>query len=194
MDYSSLPHFCRREGSGPSRSSNNVTTDDCFSFNHSFHQQFYNYIKQQSLLTGSCLPIKQGSCHVTLPEPDTGDGRIVRTIESEFHKHGDSYGLGSSFKGLRARGNWRSNPPDYAVKNWDFWCFNWSTIKATYRIYNEEDGITILWHIYRCWRDGFIGCNSRFTLWLWRVIYLTMNLPYCPFESWVSILIGWINS
>ncbi|KAJ0715820.1 putative CRAL-TRIO lipid binding domain, CRAL/TRIO domain superfamily [Helianthus annuus] len=49
MDYESLPHFCTRQGSGSSRYSKNSTVDVCcFSLDHAFHQQLYNYINQQA--------------------------------------------------------------------------------------------------------------------------------------------------
>ncbi|XP_057982418.1 phosphatidylinositol/phosphatidylcholine transfer protein SFH2-like [Malania oleifera] len=101
MDYASLPHFCRREGSGSSRSSRNGTTDDCYSLDHTFHQQLYNYIKQQAELVTSCAPLKQGSFHVDCPEPDVDESDIAKTIESEFHKYGDQNGLANSLAGLK---------------------------------------------------------------------------------------------
>ncbi|XWS27706.1 hypothetical protein CRYUN_Cryun25bG0004200 [Craigia yunnanensis] len=61
MDYSSLPLFCRKEGSGSSYHSSNGTTDNCFSLDHTFHQQLYNYIKQQATLIETGLPIKRVS-------------------------------------------------------------------------------------------------------------------------------------
>ncbi|KAI3977556.1 hypothetical protein MKX01_000469 [Papaver californicum] len=39
IDLESIPHFCRKEGSGSSRHSSNGN-DDCFSLYHSFHQVF----------------------------------------------------------------------------------------------------------------------------------------------------------
>ncbi|XP_077215037.1 phosphatidylinositol/phosphatidylcholine transfer protein SFH1-like [Tasmannia lanceolata] len=104
MDYASLPHFCRREGSGSSRHSN-PGTDNCFSLDHTFHQQLYNYVKQQSSSFRTITPIKQGSFHVDFPEPDDGDSKIVQTIESEFHKFGDRNGLSHSLSGLEINGD-----------------------------------------------------------------------------------------
>ncbi|KAJ8765072.1 hypothetical protein K2173_010550 [Erythroxylum novogranatense] len=86
MDYSSLPHFCRKEGSGSSRHSGNGITDNCYSLDHVFHQQLYNYIKQEASLLESVAPIKQGSVHVNLPEPDPEDVKILKTIECELHR------------------------------------------------------------------------------------------------------------
>ncbi|GAB2284789.1 hypothetical protein Dimus_019242 [Dionaea muscipula] len=85
MDYASLPHFCKKQGSGSSRQSRNgtATTDNCFSLDHAFHQELYNFTKE---LAASKAPAKQGSFHVSLPEPDPQDTKIVQTIESEFHR------------------------------------------------------------------------------------------------------------
>ncbi|KAK1430907.1 hypothetical protein QVD17_14015 [Tagetes erecta] len=87
MDYESLPHFCRRQGSGSSKYTRSSTVDDCcFSFDHGFHQQLYNYINQQAAGTKPRAPIKQASFHVGFPEPDPTGCKIVQTIETEFHK------------------------------------------------------------------------------------------------------------
>ncbi|XP_022753019.1 phosphatidylinositol/phosphatidylcholine transfer protein SFH11-like isoform X3 [Durio zibethinus] len=101
MDYSSLPHFCRKEGSGSSRHSSNGTIDNCFSLDHTFHQQFYNYLKQQATLIETGLRIKQGSIHVDFPEPDPQDTKIAETIECEFHRLADQNGLCNSLNGLK---------------------------------------------------------------------------------------------
>ncbi|KAL2945035.1 Phosphatidylinositol/phosphatidylcholine transfer protein SFH2 [Bienertia sinuspersici] len=93
MDYASLPHFCKREGSGSSRHSRNGTMDNCFSLDHPFHQELYSYVKQQA---APAPPLKQGSFHVVFPEPDPDDAKIAKTIESEFHRledHKDQNGL-----------------------------------------------------------------------------------------------------
>ncbi|KAL5574854.1 hypothetical protein UlMin_016553 [Ulmus minor] len=104
MDYASLPHFCRREGSGSSRSSDNGPAN-CFSFDHPFHQQLYNYIKQRSLICNHVDLIKQGSFHVDLPEPAAAEGTaIAKTLESELNKLGNGNGLSSSLDGLRING------------------------------------------------------------------------------------------
>ncbi|KAK9268061.1 hypothetical protein L1049_010500 [Liquidambar formosana] len=104
MDYASLPHFCKREGSGSSRQSENGT-ENCFSFDHPFHQQLYNHIKQQSLILESTEPIRQGSVHVDLPEPPAEGTEIAKTIESEFHKFENQNGLSGSLDGLKINGN-----------------------------------------------------------------------------------------
>ncbi|KAJ0986912.1 hypothetical protein J5N97_005268 [Dioscorea zingiberensis] len=91
MDYASLPHFCTREGSGSSRYSSSGT-NDCYSLDHPFHQQLYNYVNQQSLCQEIPKPIKQGSFHVDVPDPGPEDTKIFETIESEFQKIGDTNG------------------------------------------------------------------------------------------------------
>ncbi|KAL6603849.1 hypothetical protein ACP70R_044210 [Stipagrostis hirtigluma subsp. patula] len=88
MDHSSLPHFCRREGSGSSKHSSS-DEDDCFSLDHQFHQELYNFIKEQAL---SQELIKQGSMHVNIPDQDPEDAKIVEVIEAEFQKLGDQNG------------------------------------------------------------------------------------------------------
>ncbi|KAF4368811.1 phosphatidylinositol/phosphatidylcholine transfer protein SFH11 [Cannabis sativa] len=106
MDYASLPHFCRKEGSGSSRHSDDMA-ENCFSFDHPFHQQLYNYIKQQSVNNEPTEPIKQGSFHVDLPEPAPEGTEIVKTLESEFNKIGKkncANGLSDSLNGLRING------------------------------------------------------------------------------------------
>ncbi|XP_076923207.1 SEC14 cytosolic factor-like isoform X2 [Bidens hawaiensis] len=95
MDESSLPHFCRREvsvsrswsgslsgsGSGSSRSSD----DDCYSLDHPFHQELYNYMKQQSGIHEPLEPTKHGSIHVQVP-CDSEDVEFHQTLESELEK------------------------------------------------------------------------------------------------------------
>lgn len=106
MDYSSLPHFCRKEGSGSSRHSDNGHTNNCFSFDHPFHQELYNFVKQQASLRESIAPLKQGSFHVNFPETDPERADIAKTIESEFQKFGNQNqnGLAKSLSGLRVNG------------------------------------------------------------------------------------------
>ncbi|CAM8992416.1 unnamed protein product [Rhodiola kirilowii] len=101
MDYASLPHFCKRQGSGSSKHSGNGSTDNCFSLSHPFHQQLYDYVKHQASLLESGPIIKQGSFHVNFPEPDTDGTKIAKTIETEFHKYGDCNGRSNSFKDIR---------------------------------------------------------------------------------------------
>lgn len=81
MDYASLPHFCRKRSSGSSKNVD-AKSDSCFSLDHPFHQQLYNYIKKQR----SDLhvePARQGSVHVTLPK-DANEGDIAKILESEL--------------------------------------------------------------------------------------------------------------
>ncbi|KAL7217736.1 hypothetical protein ACSBR2_011050 [Camellia fascicularis] len=103
MDYESLPHFCKREGSGSSRHSRNGTAENCFSLDHPFHQQLYNYIKQQAV--HQAAPIKQGSFHVNYPEPDPKDVKIAETIETEFQRLGGQNGLSDSLRGVKINGD-----------------------------------------------------------------------------------------
>lgn len=102
MDYASLPHFCKKEGSGSSRHSEN---ESCYSLDHPFHQQLYNYIKQQSLITEApqpIKPIKQGSFHVDLPEAAADGIEIAKTLESELHKFENRNGLSRSTDGNKS--------------------------------------------------------------------------------------------
>ncbi|KAL2316635.1 hypothetical protein Fmac_030511 [Flemingia macrophylla] len=86
MDYTSVPHFCRKEESRVPRHQAEENTENCFSVNHIFHRQLYNYINQQAIFMESTSPIRQDSFHVDLPEPDPNDAKIAKTIETEFHK------------------------------------------------------------------------------------------------------------
>ncbi|XP_062178754.1 phosphatidylinositol/phosphatidylcholine transfer protein SFH9-like isoform X2 [Phragmites australis] len=88
MDYSSLPHFCQREGSGSSKHLSS-DADDCFSLDHPFHQDLYRFIQEQAL---NQELIKQGSLHANIPEQDPEDAKIVEAIEAEFHKLGEQNG------------------------------------------------------------------------------------------------------
>ncbi|KAL3508350.1 hypothetical protein ACH5RR_027751 [Cinchona calisaya] len=101
MDYASLPHFCKKEGSGSARYSGNGTVDDCFSLDHSFHQQLYNYTKEQAKLVEADAPIKQGSFHVDFPEPNPEDSNIAHSIETEFQRLGNQNGLSSSLRDIK---------------------------------------------------------------------------------------------
>ncbi|KAL9254872.1 Phosphatidylinositol/phosphatidylcholine transfer protein SFH2-like protein [Drosera capensis] len=98
MDYDSLPHFCRKEGSGSSRHSGEGVSD-CFSLDHWFHQELYNYIKEQTARSQPTEPVKQGSFHVELPEPAESEAEIAKTIENELQKLGDKNGLRGVIEG-----------------------------------------------------------------------------------------------
>ncbi|XP_062194455.1 SEC14 cytosolic factor-like [Phragmites australis] len=102
MDYQSLPHFCKREGSGSSNES--LDGVDCYSYDHPFHQQLYNYMKQQSLNQDFVGPTKQGSFHVDVPTPDLEEVKIVETIQSELHGLRGSNGLSHSFNRIKIEG------------------------------------------------------------------------------------------
>ncbi|XP_047318434.1 phosphatidylinositol/phosphatidylcholine transfer protein SFH2-like [Impatiens glandulifera] len=93
MDYESLPHFCKKEGSGSARHSQNGTVS-CFSLDHPFQQQMYSYLKHEAQLIESTAPIvKQGSIHVEFPEPNSDDKKIAKVIESEFQRLGHQNGF-----------------------------------------------------------------------------------------------------
>ncbi|GAB2224748.1 hypothetical protein Drorol1_Dr00005518 [Drosera rotundifolia] len=98
MDYDSLPHFCRKEGSGSFQHSGEGVSD-CFSLDHWFHQELYNYIKEQAALSKPTEPVKQGSFHVELPEPPESEAEIAKTIENELQKLGDINGLRGVIEG-----------------------------------------------------------------------------------------------
>ena len=99
MDYESLPHFCKREGS--CSSSDEV---DCFSYDHPFHQQLYNFVKQQALNQDFVGPMKQGSMHVDVLTPDLEEAKIMETIESELHNLRGGNGLSHSFNRIKIEG------------------------------------------------------------------------------------------
>lgn len=105
MDYASLPHFCTKEDSKSSRHRAAVKTENCFSFDHVFHQQLYNYIKQQAIIMESLSPIRQGSFYVDLPEPDPDDAKIAKTIETELHKLEIQNGFTNSRNGVAVNGH-----------------------------------------------------------------------------------------
>ncbi|CAH8384218.1 unnamed protein product [Eruca vesicaria subsp. sativa] len=84
MDFTSLPHFCRRGSS--SGSSHHTQSVDCFSIDHPFHQQLYNYVKHHYETQGQAEPAKQGSFHVGFPEPVAERVEMAKTIESELQK------------------------------------------------------------------------------------------------------------
>lgn len=106
MDYDSLPHFCKRDGSGSGSARYDLSDNrNCFSLDHPFHQELYNYIKQQALEVNPVGPIKHGSFHVDTPEPGEEETLIVKTIESEMHKFGDVNGISRSVSGLKILDN-----------------------------------------------------------------------------------------
>ncbi|RWW29350.1 hypothetical protein GW17_00006125 [Ensete ventricosum] len=92
MDYDSLPHFCRRQSYGSSRISS-PGADDCYSLDHPFHQQFYNYIKQQALSQEYATLLKQGCFPIEVPVADTEGTKVIKKLESELHKVRDHNGL-----------------------------------------------------------------------------------------------------
>ncbi|KAL2332848.1 hypothetical protein Fmac_014061 [Flemingia macrophylla] len=102
MDYASLPHFCRKEDSKSSKHNASGNIENCFSFNHVFHQQLYHHIKQQM---ESISPIRQGSFYVDIPEPDPDDAKIAKTIETELHKLENQNGFNNSLNGVAVNGH-----------------------------------------------------------------------------------------
>ncbi|XP_056159782.1 phosphatidylinositol/phosphatidylcholine transfer protein SFH9-like isoform X2 [Syzygium oleosum] len=104
MDYSSLPHFCKGEGSGSGRHSSHGL-ENCYSLDHPFHQQLYSYINEQALIRKPAQPIKQGSIHVALPEPAAEGTDIAKTIESELQKFENGSGMPDSLDGLKINGD-----------------------------------------------------------------------------------------
>ncbi|XAR65769.1 hypothetical protein NMG60_11010008 [Bertholletia excelsa] len=100
MDYASLPHFCRRKVSGSSHHLQNAI-DNCFSLDHPFHQQLYDYIKQQFSIHQPSGPIKQGSVHVGFPELAVEEMVLAKNLESEIQKFDNKDGLHGSFNGLK---------------------------------------------------------------------------------------------
>ncbi|CAA6670708.1 unnamed protein product [Spirodela intermedia] len=100
MDYSSLPHFCLREGSGSSRHSA-TGTESCYSLDHDFHQQLYTYIREQSLMQNPVAPISQGSFHVDVPGSGTEESEIVQSIECELQKCGYQNGINHSIEAIK---------------------------------------------------------------------------------------------
>ncbi|BAT88477.1 uncharacterized protein HKW66_Vig0078330 [Vigna angularis] len=107
MDYASLPHFCRKEDSKSSKHNASGNIENCFSFNHVFHQQLYNHIKHQAIVMESISPpIRQGSFYVDIPEPDPDDAKIAKTIETEFHKlENQKNGFTNSRNGVTVNGH-----------------------------------------------------------------------------------------
>lgn len=97
MDYGSLPHFCRKEGSGSSHGRS--VKENCFSLDHPFHKQLYDYIKQQSIISEQ--PIRQGSVHVGLPELTVEETDITKTLESELQKFDNREDLRGSLDNLK---------------------------------------------------------------------------------------------
>lgn len=101
MDEASLPHFVNREGSGSSRGSSRGEERNCYSLDHPFHQQLYNYIKQQSSFLHPPSPIyKQGSVHVSIPETTAEEAEFAKTLESEFRK------FEKGIPGFKINGEW----------------------------------------------------------------------------------------
>lgn len=103
MDYHSLPHFCRKSGSGSgsnSGSGSGSDISDCYSLDHPFHQEHYNYMKQQAGIHELELA-KQGSVHVEVPLGDPDNPDIHKTLESELKKLRNQKSLSGSFQNFK---------------------------------------------------------------------------------------------
>ncbi|XP_011625351.1 SEC14-like protein 4 isoform X2 [Amborella trichopoda] len=94
MSYDSLPHFVKQQGSSSSRR-NEGKISSCFSFDHSFHQEVYAYMKNQAD-TGkpNGFISKLNSFHVQVPDETheenlEGSNVIVRTIKNTLKGMGD---------------------------------------------------------------------------------------------------------
>lgn len=109
IDEASLPHFIRREGSGSGSSRHpGQANENCYSLEHPFHRELYDYIKEQSLVGEPIQPVKQGSFHVRVPDPPLEGTEIAKNIESELHKleHSNS-SLSDSVNGMKIKcGDW----------------------------------------------------------------------------------------
>uniref|UniRef100_A0A0C9S8P7 TSA: Wollemia nobilis Ref_Wollemi_Transcript_10735_1390 transcribed RNA sequence n=1 Tax=Wollemia nobilis TaxID=56998 RepID=A0A0C9S8P7_9CONI len=104
MDYDVLPHFSRQEGSGSSKRKKDQTID-CFSPDHPFHVELYNYIKQQAAIVKPLAPAKMSSFHVDVPEQDAEGTVIVHTIETALQKYGDEEGVENGVANLKLNGD-----------------------------------------------------------------------------------------
>lgn len=161
MDYSSLPHFCRRENNGKSRVSS-TGVDDCYSLDHTFHQQLCNYIKQQAKSRGHLLLPKQGSLHVDVPISDWGT-KLVKQYSFKFQLHRIVDHNKLSFHiNLSQRCHWLRKLIEAAMRliiqapNLPFF-FNWMCVSATLiEIYSRPCNLLIqdfrkmwqLWPLY----------------------------------------------
>ena len=80
MDSSVIPHFCKydtRTGKTPIE----MGLVDCFSPSHQFHQDVWNYIKQQCYASKCVGPSPQRCLHIELLEPEEHDKSIQTSIE-----------------------------------------------------------------------------------------------------------------
>ncbi|XP_078437901.1 SEC14 cytosolic factor-like isoform X2 [Wolffia australiana] len=85
MDSSSLPHFCRKDGSGSARHAS-TGTGNCYSLDHPFHQKLYSYIRGEAQRARPAQLVKEGSFHVDVPLLELDQSEIAHTIECELHK------------------------------------------------------------------------------------------------------------
>ncbi|XP_074582554.1 phosphatidylinositol/phosphatidylcholine transfer protein SFH2-like isoform X1 [Curcuma longa] len=73
MDYNSLPHFCRKE---PYKIP--ASHEYCYSSDHSFHQELYNYMKQQALGLECAQLLIHRSSRADTPGADTDRPKLVK--------------------------------------------------------------------------------------------------------------------
>lgn len=88
MDLSAIPLFAR--GNGTKDVNGSMGTLDCFSPNHKFHVDLWNYMKDQAEALAAVSARPQGSVHVTVPsweEPEVGgSAEVVHMIEETMEK------------------------------------------------------------------------------------------------------------
>ncbi|KAG6545428.1 hypothetical protein Mapa_013028 [Marchantia paleacea] len=88
MDLSAIPLFAR--GNGTKDVNGSLGTLDCFSPNHKFHVELWNYMKEQAEALAAVSARPQGSVHVTVPsleEPEVGvSAEVVHMIEETMEK------------------------------------------------------------------------------------------------------------
>lgn len=133
MDYNSLPHFCRKE------SYKTAASHDCYSLDHSFHQELYNYMKQRALGLECAAILKHDA-----PGDDTNRPKLVKATESELHKIGNQPGLASSFISIPIMGHDWTCPSsrklfEALVSGLDHLCsssaFKWSKVLHFVKVY-----------------------------------------------------------
>ncbi|KAK4759706.1 hypothetical protein SAY87_022837 [Trapa incisa] len=91
MDEASLPQFIKQDGSGSGSGSGSShrsgqKKENCYSLDHPFHQELYNYIKEQYQEREHVQPIRQGSVHVSVPDLPQEGTEIAKTIKLELQK------------------------------------------------------------------------------------------------------------
>ncbi|XP_042417896.1 SEC14 cytosolic factor-like isoform X2 [Zingiber officinale] len=98
MDYNSLPHFCLQE------CYKTAASHACYSLDHSFHQELYNYMKQQALGLERAELLKHRSSRADTPGADTDRTKLVKV------KIGDQAGLACSLSSIQIMRHERAIP------------------------------------------------------------------------------------